>query len=62
MLQEGAAHLVSRLLPKLTGADRLAGLLRAQRLLHSLGITAWQDALLGDFTACPTPAGLPGGR
>ena len=26
---------------------RLAGLLRAQRLLHSLGITAWQDAIVG---------------
>jgi len=56
MLQEGAAHLVGRLLPELTDADRLAGLLRAQRLLHSLGITAWQDALLGDFNGMGDPS------
>jgi hypothetical protein len=55
MLQEGAAHLVGELLPVLTDADRLAGLLRAQRLLHSLGITAWQDALLGDFNGMGDP-------
>ncbi|WP_406299727.1 amidohydrolase [Embleya sp. NBC_00888] len=47
VLQEGAADLVGRLLPALTAEDQVAGLLRAQRLLHSLGVTAWQDALLG---------------
>jgi hypothetical protein len=56
MLQEGAAHLVGQLLPELTDADRLAGLLRAQGLLHSLGITAWQDALLGDFNGMGDPS------
>jgi predicted amidohydrolase YtcJ len=45
-LQEGAMALVVALVPPVTPADRLAGLLRAQRLLHSLGITAWQDAAL----------------
>ncbi|GIF04077.1 amidohydrolase [Actinoplanes siamensis] len=45
-LQEGAMQLVARLLPEVTSAERLAGLLRAQTLLHSLGITAWQDAML----------------
>ncbi|MEU7908775.1 amidohydrolase [Actinoplanes sp. NPDC049118] len=45
-LQEGAMSLVAGLLPPVTPADRLAGLLRAQRLLHSLGVTAWQDAML----------------
>jgi predicted amidohydrolase YtcJ len=45
-LQEGAMALVSGLVPVTTAADRLAGLLRAQRLLHSLGITAWQDAMV----------------
>ncbi|MFI5955964.1 amidohydrolase [Cryptosporangium sp. NPDC051539] len=45
-LQEGAMSLVERLLPDLTAADRLDGLLRAQRRLHSLGITAWQDAMV----------------
>ncbi|UQU67887.1 amidohydrolase [Couchioplanes caeruleus] len=45
-LQEGAMALVEALVPAATPADRLAGLLRAQRLLHSLGVTAWQDAML----------------
>ncbi|MER5309402.1 amidohydrolase [Streptomyces sp. NPDC002773] len=56
MLQEGAAALVARLVPESTAADRLAGLLRAQSLLHSLGITGWQDALLGEFSGRPDPA------
>ncbi|WP_436529754.1 amidohydrolase [Actinoplanes sp. HUAS TT8] len=45
-LQEGAMQLVAKLLPEVTPAERLAGLLRAQTLLHSLGVTAWQDAML----------------
>ncbi len=45
-LQEGAMALVEDLVPAVTPADQLAGLLRAQRLLHSLGITAWQDAMM----------------
>ncbi|MGW1553365.1 amidohydrolase [Streptomyces sp. NPDC002346] len=56
VLQEGATKLVARLLPPSTAADRLAGLLRAQRLLHSLGVTGWQDALLGVFNGQPDPA------
>lgn len=47
MLQEGAVALVGRLVPELRRGDLDAALLRAQRLLHSLGITAWQDALVG---------------
>ncbi|MFI8513618.1 amidohydrolase [Streptomyces sp. NPDC085460] len=56
MLQEGATGLVSRLVPPSTAEDRLAGLLRAQRLLHSLGITGWQDALLGSFNGMSDPS------
>ncbi|MDV9190255.1 amidohydrolase [Streptomyces sp. SR27] len=56
MLQEGATALVSRLLPASTPKDRIAGLLRAQRLLHSLGITAWQDAMLGSLNGQPDPS------
>ncbi|WNM33105.1 amidohydrolase family protein [Streptomyces sp. Li-HN-5-11] len=48
-LQEGAMRLVGRLTPPATAADRLAALLHAQRHLHALGITAWQDALVGNF-------------
>jgi predicted amidohydrolase YtcJ len=55
-LQEGAMHLVGRLTPAATPGDRLAALLHAQRHLHSLGITAWQDALVGDFLGMDDPA------
>ncbi|WP_433291209.1 amidohydrolase [Actinoplanes sp. CA-030573] len=43
-LQEGAMDLVH--VPLTTAEQRLAGLLRAQELLHALGITAWQDAMV----------------
>ncbi|MGW2422758.1 amidohydrolase [Streptomyces sp. NPDC001709] len=56
-LQEGAMQLVGRLTPPATQADRLAALLHAQRHLHTLGITAWQDALVGDFLGMDDPAG-----
>ncbi|CAM5601243.1 amidohydrolase [Streptomyces spiroverticillatus] len=56
MLQEGAMGLVARHVPDLTDAQLLAGLLRAQALLHSHGITAWQDALLGDHAGMADPA------
>ncbi|MCZ0982394.1 amidohydrolase [Streptomyces diastatochromogenes] len=56
MLQEGAIGLVARLVPETTAEERLAGLLRAQKLLHSLGITAWQDALLGSFSGMSDPS------
>jgi predicted amidohydrolase YtcJ len=46
MLQEGAMGLVAAHVPPATEADRLEGLLRAQTLLHSLGITGWQDAVV----------------
>jgi predicted amidohydrolase YtcJ len=55
-LQEGAASLVGRLVPPVTQADLVAGLLRAQRLLHSRGITAWQDAWVGGSDGYPDPS------
>lgn len=48
-LQEGAMELVGRRTPPSTAGDRLAALLYAQQHLHALGITAWQDALVGDY-------------
>ncbi|HET8599065.1 MAG TPA: amidohydrolase [Segeticoccus sp.] len=48
-LHEGAMDLVGRLVPEPTPEELLAGLLEAQRYLHSLGITGWQDALLGTY-------------
>ncbi|MCY1144384.1 amidohydrolase [Actinoplanes sp. Pm04-4] len=43
-LQEGAMDLVA--VPEMTQEVMYEGLLRAQKLLHGLGITAWQDAML----------------
>ncbi|MCK8678332.1 amidohydrolase [Streptomyces lichenis] len=56
MLQEGAMHLVADHAPPVTPDEQLAGLLRAQALLHSYGITAWQDALLGEHASMADPA------
>ncbi|MGC1289451.1 MAG: amidohydrolase family protein, partial [Streptosporangiaceae bacterium] len=47
MLQEGAAGLVSRLVPVPTAEDWYRALLTAQDYLLSLGITGWQDAIIG---------------
>jgi predicted amidohydrolase YtcJ len=47
MLQEGAAGLVSRLIPAPTEADWDAALLAGQTYLLELGITGWQDAIVG---------------
>jgi predicted amidohydrolase YtcJ len=56
-LQEGAANLVSRLLPATTEDDWHAGLLAAQDYLLSLGITGWQDAIVGRSPGVPDPIG-----
>lgn len=54
-LHEGAMALVSRHLPT-TGADEhLAGLLEGQRYLHSLGVTGWQDAIIGAYAGMDDP-------
>jgi predicted amidohydrolase YtcJ len=58
MLQEGAMRLVGELVPRPTTDELVAALLRAQALLHSYGITAWQDAIVGGnpVTADAAPA------
>ena len=45
-LHEGATDLVERLIPETTDDERAEGLRAAQAYLHSLGITAWQDAIV----------------
>lgn len=45
-LHEGAMHLVTRLMPDDTPGEIAEALELAQAYLHSLGITAWQDAWL----------------
>lgn len=48
-LHEGAMDLVAGLIPPKSTSRLHAGLMEAQRYLHSLGITGWQDALIGDY-------------
>ncbi len=55
MLQEGAAGLVSRLIPAQTEDDWDAGLQAAQAYLFSLGITGWQDAIVGERPGAGDP-------
>ncbi|MBN9609676.1 MAG: amidohydrolase [Actinobacteria bacterium 69-20] len=49
VLHEGAQQLLLRLAPPPSLDDLYAGFLEAQRYLHSVGITGWQDALIGDY-------------
>jgi predicted amidohydrolase YtcJ len=48
-LHEGAVDLVARLLPAMAPSEYTAGLLEGQRYLFSLGVTAWQDAIVGAY-------------
>jgi len=57
MLHEGAALLVGRLLPALTDRDLDAAFDLAQRHLFGLGVTGWQDAIVGSYLGQPDPLG-----
>jgi predicted amidohydrolase YtcJ len=63
-LHEGAATLVGRHVPATSPQDRLAGLLLAQQHLHARGVTAWQDAIVGDYLGAldPLPVYLAAAR
>ncbi|MFC0863115.1 amidohydrolase [Sphaerimonospora cavernae] len=49
VLHEGAMDLVGLLTPRPTPGDLVAALLDAQAHLFSLGITGWQDAIVGSY-------------
>jgi len=53
MLAESAAGLVTRLLPPVSAAQLAEALRQAQAYLHSLGVTAWQDAAVGALLGVP---------
>ena len=55
-LHEGATSLVSRHVPRTTGEDYYAALLTGQAYLHSLGVTSWQDAIVGAYSGMDDPA------
>ena len=48
-LHEGAMGLVSRLLPPTPAEDYYHGLIAGQAYLFALGVTAWQDAIVGAY-------------
>jgi predicted amidohydrolase YtcJ len=48
-LHEGAMDLVGRLVPATTSEEYAEALLVAQAYLHALGVTGWQDAILGRY-------------
>jgi len=54
-LHEGATALVSRYLPRTSGEDYYAALMEGQRFLHSLGVTSWQDAIVGAYSGMDDP-------
>lgn len=55
-LHEGAMTLVNRFIPPPSHAERAHALLVAQAYLHSFGVTAWQDAILGDYADLRDPS------
>jgi len=54
-LHESAAELLRPYLPPIAPGDLEAALLAAQDELHRLGITGWQDALVGSYLGLPDP-------
>ncbi|WP_007511004.1 amidohydrolase [Pseudofrankia saprophytica] len=55
-LHEGAISLVNGLLPPVTAETMARALLRGQEYLHSFGVTAWQDAIVGTYGNADDPA------
>lgn len=55
-LHEGAMNLVNRLLPPVGAAGMREALLTGQSYLHSHGVTAWQDAIVGSYGDADDPA------
>jgi predicted amidohydrolase YtcJ len=51
-LREGAISLVETLIPRASGNEHDQAVAAAQRRLHALGITGWQDASVYDTDAC----------
>ncbi len=45
--------LVERAVPRPGLEEQVAGIAEGQRYLHSLGVTAWQEAIVGDYAVIP---------
>jgi predicted amidohydrolase YtcJ len=57
-LHEGAMLLVERLVSTTTDDEYYAAFLAGQEYLHAHGITAWQEAILGDYAALDDPSSV----
>ncbi|HQR25712.1 MAG TPA: amidohydrolase [Nocardioides sp.] len=55
-LHEGAMALVARHLPATGPEEYYRALMAGQAHLHSLGVTGWQDAILGDYAGMDDPS------
>jgi len=54
-LHEGAMHLVARHVPATGDDEYYAALLSGQSYLHSVGVTGWQDAIVGAYAGMDDP-------
>lgn len=54
-LHESAIDIISAHVPPATDATIATGLLAGQSYLHSLGVTAWMDAIVGDYSGHRSP-------
>ena len=54
-LHEGAMYVVVQHVPDTAAEDYYRGLLAAQEYLHSLGVTGWQDAIVGSYAGMDDP-------
>lgn len=54
-VHEGAMAAFERVMPPPTRAQMRAGLLAGQAYLHSVGVTGWQDALVGEYSGIADP-------
>jgi len=54
-LHEGAMALVARHVPRTSGAEYYDALMEGQRYLHSVGVTSWQDAIVGSYAGMDDP-------
>ena len=55
-LHEAAVHLVGRHVPATEAAEYDRALQAGQSYLHSLGVTGWQDAIVGAYAGLDDPA------
>ncbi len=54
-LHEGAMHAVARHAPPTSDEEQYRALLAGQAYLHSLGVTGWQDAIIGAYAGMDDP-------